>query len=421
MKDHRNGCAGAGSGGETALQAAFGAGEDDFGHDVNLELEQRVEPAGLPRYISDAPENGTILNSAPTPGRIYLDHAATTPVIAAARAAVADGLAGWANPSSPHAPGRGARAALEGARARIAAAYGWTREVLLTSGASESLGIGLGRTTAPAVAISAVEHDAAIRAAGEGVRMLPVGADGLLDPTLLADLAPGTLVGVQWANSETGVRQSIAALAEAAHAAGCRLLVDAAQMPAGIDPEVAAHADLVAVSGHKRGGPPGVGALLVRDLSLLRPSGGQERGYRAGTENVPAALGYAAALAEPEPVERWAAMRARLDDAVVRSGGEVVAAASPRHPAIASYRLSGVAAAAQLIRLDLAGFAVSAGSACASGSMKPSHVLAALGYTEATGREVIRVSFGRDTSEGEVEAFIAAWRGVARATSRFAA
>jgi cysteine desulfurase len=173
------------------------------------------------------------------------------------------------------------------------------------------------------------------------------------------------------------------------------------------------------VSAHKRGGPPGVGALLARDVGLLMPTGGQERGYRPGTENVPAILGFAAALAEPEPDHTG--LRARLDDAIVRSGGEVVASGSPRHAAIGSYRLPGVAATTQLIRLDLAGFAVSAGSACSSGSMKPSHVLAALGWPEEAGREVIRVSFGRTTSEAEIDAFIAAWRTMARATRRFVA
>jgi cysteine desulfurase len=226
---------------------------------------------------------------------------------------------------------------------------------------------------------------------------------------------------VQWANSETGVRQPIAAIAQAVHAAGHLLLVDAAQMPAGADPDVAAHADFVALSAHKRGGPPGMGALLVRELATLAPSGGQERGYRPGTENLPGALAYAAALAEPEPLDRWAALRARLDDALARSGAAIVAAASPRHPAIGAYRLPGVAGTTQLIRLDLAGIAVSTGSACASGSLKPSHVLAAMGWTEAAGREVIRVSFGRDTSEADVDRFVAAWRAMARATSAFAA
>lgn len=335
-------------------------------------------------------------------------------MLAAARAAMVRGAEMWANPSSPHAEGRAARAALEQARGEIAAAYGWAGEVLLTGGASESLGLALGRAQAAGRWASAVEHDAVWRS-GAAPQILPVGADGRLDPATLAATGPG-LVCVQWCNSETGVRQPIAAIAEAVHARGGWLLVDAAQMPAGADRDVAAYADLVALSAHKRGGPPGVGALLVRDLAVLAPSGGQERGYRAGTENLPGVLGYAAALAEPEPVERWAALRARLDDAITRSGGEVVAPASPRHPAIASYRLPGVAATTQLIRLDMAGIAVSAGSACASGSMKPSHVLRAMGWDEARTREVIRVSFGRSTSEEDVTRFIAAWRAMARAT-----
>ena len=154
--------------------------------------------------------------------------------------------------------------------------------------------------------------------------------------------------------------------------------------------------------------------LLVRDLAALAPSGGQERGYRAGTENLPGALGYAAALEEPEPVADWADLRARLDDAIHRSGGDVVAGAAPRHPAIGSYRMPGVAATAQLIRMDLDGIAVSAGSACASGSLKPSHVLRAMGWDEAATREVLRVSFGRTTTQDEVDRFIAAWRAIAR-------
>ena len=336
---------------------------------------------------------------------------------AAARDAVVRGLALWANPSSPHAEGRAARAALEAARRAIAAAHGWRGEVLLTSGASESLGIALGRTTLPRRLITAVEHDAVMRA-GTGAAVVPVGADGIVDrEALAAMLADGpALVCVQWANSETGVRQPIAAIADAVHGAGGMLLVDAAQMPA--SDELAAVADMVALSAHKRGGPPGVGALLVRDLGLLHPSGGQERGYRPGTENLPGVLGYAAALAEPEPDHD--ALRARLDDAILRSGGEIVAADSPRHPAIGSYRLRGAAAAAQLILLDGAGFAVSAGSACSSGSMKPSHVLAAMGWDEAAGREVIRVSFGRTTTTAEVDAFVAAWRQMARTTRRAA-
>lgn len=367
------------------------------------------------RYISLTPPSA--IETAPAL-RTYLDHAATTMMTDAARAAVLEGMARWANPSSPHAEGRAAKAALEDARGAVAAAYGWRHELLFTSGASEALAIALGRfQPAGRIHVSAVEHDAVLRVRADA-RTLPVGADGLVDPAALRP-APGDLVAVQWANSETGLRQPIAAIAEAVHAARAHLLVDAAQMPAGADPALAGHADLIALSAHKRGGPPGIGALLVRDLALLSPSGGQERGYRPGTENLPGALGYAAALAEPEPDH--AELRATLDDRITRSGGIAVAAGGWRHPAIGAYRLPGVAATTQLIRLDLAGFAVSAGSACASGSMKPSHVLAAMGWRAEDSREVIRVSFGRTTTVAQVEAFVVAWRAMARATGRFAA
>ncbi|MGN6278575.1 MAG: cysteine desulfurase family protein [Sphingomonas sp.] len=357
------------------------------------------------------------------PDRLYLDHAATTPMTAAARAAVVEGMARWANPSSPHAEGRAARAALEEARRAIAAAYGWRHETILTSGTSEALAIALGRAGAARRLISAVEHDSVIRAAGNA-EVLAVDRNGRVAPDTIVDaLAQGdrALICVQWANSETGVRQPIAAIAEAVHAAGGLLLVDAAQMPAGADETLAHHADFVALSSHKRGGPVGIGALLVRDLGTLGPTGGQERGYRPGTENLPGALGYAAALDEPEPLAEWTRLRALLDDAITRSGGEVVAADAPRHPAIGAYRMIGTGSAAQLIRFDLAGISVSAGSACASGSMKPSHVLAAMGWAEAASREVVRVSFGRTTSEADVTRFIQAWRQTARETRSFAA
>ncbi|MDB5704811.1 MAG: aminotransferase [Sphingomonas bacterium] len=355
--------------------------------------------------------------------RIYLDHAATTPMLPEAVAAMVDGMARWANPSSPHAEGRAARAALEEARARIADAYGWAGEVVLTSGASESLAIALQRSLADRLAISAVEHDSVLRAAMDAA-VLPVDAQGVLDMAALKAVLtlPGRpLVGVQWANSETGVRQPVVAIAQAVHEAGGLLLVDAAQMPAGADGEVADHADFVAISAHKRGGPPGIGALLVRDFASLMPSGGQERGYRPGTENLPGALGFAAALEVAEEVDRLAALRLKLDDAIARSGGEVVAGGSHRHPAIGAYRMRGLAAATQLIRFDMAGIAVSAGSACSSGSMKPSHVLGAMGWDVDSSREVVRVSFGRTTTESEIDRLIAEWRAVSRSARAFAA
>ena len=354
--------------------------------------------------------------------RLYLDHAATTPMLPAAIAAVEAGMRSWANPSSPHAEGRAARAALEAARARIAAAYGWGGETILTSGASEALAIALGRAVAARRLISAVEHDAVIRAGGDA-GVVPVDGQGLLDLTALAAMLDGerAIVGVQWCNSETGVLQPIAEIAAIVHAAGSLLLVDGAQMPASAAGDVVEHADFLAISAHKRGGPPGIGALLVRDIATLSPTGGQERGYRGGTENVPAALGFAAALAEAEDVAEMRSLRAKLDDAIARSGGQLVAADAPRHPAIGAYRMPGLAAATQLIRFDMAGIAVSAGSACSSGSMKPSHVLGAMGWSVEASREVVRVSFGRTTTEADVDRFIAEWRSVARSARAFAA
>jgi cysteine desulfurase len=354
--------------------------------------------------------------------RIYLDHAATTPLLPAAREAMAEGFARWSNPSSPHAEGRAAKAALEKARAAVAAAYGWAGEVLFTSGASESLNIALTRSAVERRLASAVEHDAVLRSAYD-IALVEVGADGVVDVDALDVAMAGkgrAVVAIQWCNSETGVRQPIAALAERVHTAGHLLLVDAAQMPAGADRDAARHADFIALSAHKRGGPIGVGALLVRDLATLDPTGGQERGYRPGTENSPGILGYAAALSEPEDVARYAELRRRVDDALTSSGGEAVLSAASRHPAIGSYRMPGVTATTQLIRFDMAGIAISAGSACASGSMKPSHVLTAMGWDQTVSQEVVRVSFGRSTTAADVDAFVAVWREIAGERARAA-
>nr|WP_277970391.1 aminotransferase class V-fold PLP-dependent enzyme [Sphingomonas echinoides] len=350
-----------------------------------------------------------------TPDRLYLDHAATTPILAVARDAMAHAMEAWANPSSPHAEGRAARAMLEQARRDVAKAYRWDGELLFTSGASEALAIALHRATVPRRLMSSVEHDAVIRAA-PGAKVVAVDSLGRIDLAALAAALDGdpALVCVQYANSETGVRQPLGAIAEIVRRAGGLLLVDAAQMPPGADPDGIAQANFVALSAHKRGSPPGIGALLVRDLASLAPTGGQERGYRGGTENVPAAVGYAAALAEPEDLAAMAALRVRLDDAITRSGGEVVAIGADRHPAIGSYRMPGLAAATQLIRFDMAGIAVSAGSACSSGSMKPSHVLGAMGWDAEAAREVVRVSFGRTTTASDIDRFVREWRTIMR-------
>lgn len=336
------------------------------------------------------------------PDRIYLDHAATTPMLPEARAAVAEAFARWANPSSPHAEGRAAKAALEEARARIKAALGWTHEIILTSGATEAATLALGRAKIMGRAISAVEHDSVRRAAPDAA-VIGVDSAGLVD---LAAIPSGALVAVQTANSETGVIQPLDQLAEVIREQGSLWLADAAQTAAKLPlPD----ADLLIVSAHKLGGPPGVGALLVKDLAALAPIGGQEKGYRGGTENLPGAIGFAAALEARGSREALAGLRQRLDDSVRAAGGQIVAEASPRLPEIASYRLPGTAAAAQLIELDSAGIAVSAGSACSSGTLKPSAVLTAMGWSEAEAREVIRVSLAPETGEAEVSRFLEVW------------
>ena len=353
--------------------------------------------------------------------RLYLDHAATTPVIPAAREAMLRGIELWANPSSPHAAGRAARAALEDARARIKAALGWDGEVIFTSGASESVAIALAASTTDAVLATSIEHDAVLRMVPGH---LPVGADGMLSAQVLGSRlaesgARRPLVAIQSVNSETGVIQPVAALAAIVRAANGLVFVDASQSAGKLPlPSV----DLIAVSAHKLGGPPGVGALLVRDFAMLRVSGGQEQGYRGGTENLPGAMGFAAALEAPEDwVERAAGLRAHLDAAVEAAGGAIVARGSPRLATIASYRMPGVRALSQLIQFDLAGIAVSAGSACSSGTMKPSHVLAAMGWSEDDAAEVIRVSFGCDTTRSDVDRFIDTWCSVAESARRRAA
>ncbi|WBO21465.1 cysteine desulfurase family protein [Sphingomonas abietis] len=352
------------------------------------------------------------------PPRVYLDHAATTPLRPVARAAMMEAYGHWANPSSPHAEGRAARAALEAARVRIAEALGWRGAILFTSGASEGIAMVMARAKTARRIVSTVEHDA-VRRVSEGAIALPVGSDGRVTDVGLA-LAleqagerPGhaPLVAVQLVNSETGVIQPARMIGETVRQAGGLWLCDATQA---VGKMTLPDADFLAFSAHKFGGPPGVGALLVRDLATLAPSGGQEQGYRGGTEDMPSIAGMAAALAEgPGWMERVTELRAHLDGVIEEEGGEIVARGAPRLPTIASYRMPGMAAAAQLIRFDSAGFAVSAGSACSSGSLKPSHVLAAMGLDPQAASEVIRVSFGRTTRREDVWRFADQWRAIA--------
>jgi cysteine desulfurase len=355
--------------------------------------------------------------------RLYLDHAATTPVLPEARAAVAAALEAWANPSSPHADGRRARAAFEEARRAIAEVLGWRHDVILTSGASEAIQIVAGRAKRQRRIVNPTEHDVGIAAMGDGAAALEVDRDGLVDLRALEQqLARGpALVAVQLVNNETGVIQPIDRIQQTVREAGSLLLCDCAQAAGKIAlPE----ADFVAISGHKFGGPPGVGALLVRDLATLEPSGGQERGYRRGTENWPAVAGMGAALesrAFADAMARLAALREQLEQQIVAAGGIVIAAEAPRIATIAAYAMPGVDSASQLVQLDLAGVSVSAGSACSSGSMKPSRILAAMGVAADIASSVIRISLGPSTSEADIERFLSEWRKIAgRAKARAA-
>jgi cysteine desulfurase len=324
-----------------------------------------------------------------------------------------EALADWANPASPHHEGRAARAKLEAARDRIGRALGWGGTTVFTSGATEALSIAIRHARADRLIVSPTEHPAVLRLAGKAWR-IKVRSDGIVDlDDLRVALQAGrrALVAVQHANNETGVVQPLAEIGAMVRGAGGLLLADCAQSAGKLElPE----ADFIAVSAHKLGGPPGIGALLVREGATLDAVGGQEGGFRPGTSNLPAILGFAAAVeAERGWYEDAERLRARLDHALLAAGGEVAAVEAPRIASIAAYRMPGVAGAAQLMQLDLAGIAVSTGSACSSGSLKPSHVLLAMGWSEEEARETIRVSFGPQTTERHVDALLAEWRALA--------
>lgn len=337
---------------------------------------------------------------------IYLDHAATTPILPEAQAAVSEAMRDWANPSSQHAPGRAARARLEAARERVKQALDWPGEVIFTSGASEALAIGYTRAQALRRAASLVEHPALARLA-EGDAMIPVDRLGRVDP---AALPSADLIAVQQVNNETGVIQP--ALGEAVRAKGAVWLADCAQ---GAGKLSLPDAEMIVIAGHKIGAPPGVGALLLRQFGLIQPSGGQERGYRGGTENLPYILGLAAAL---EVDRAWllkaAVLRGWFEDEIREMGGEVIGEGAERIATIGAYRLPGVNATTVLIRADMAGIAISAGSACSSGSLKPSPVILAMGRSEEEAREVFRVSLGRTTTREDLEALLKVLRGIRR-------
>src|SRR4051794_19838289 len=271
--------------------------------------------------------------------RLYLDHAATTPPLPEARAALERGLDAWANPNSPHAEGRASRALLEEARSTIAEVLGWRHDVIFTSGASEAIEIAAMRTRVPGRAHSATEHPMVHHAMGERSAVIPVGVDGLIDEKALSTiLADGpALVAIQQVNNETGIIQPLDRLAPLIREAGSLLLADCAQSAGKLPlPD----ADFIAACAHKLGGAPGIGVLLVRDLGTLEAVGGQEKGYRRGTQDAPNALAFAGALAaRPYDLDRLAKLREQLDAGVKASGGIVIGEDSPQIATIGAIAL----------------------------------------------------------------------------------
>lgn len=317
-----------------------------------------------------------------------------------------EGFRLWANPSSPHAEGRKARALLEDARERIKAALGWGGELIFTSGASEALAIGLGRSKCTRQVVSPVEHDAAFRAAPHA----EVLALEHREPALPDDLR-GAVVAIQQVNPETGAMLlEIKNYHAQVEAAGGIFLADCSQ---GAGEWPLPRCDMAVVSAHKLGGPVGIGALLVSDFAMLEPVGGHERGYRAGTENLPAALGFAAALETGVKDDRSVQQTMRSRFAAQLAAYRLITGQvhtdrilALTHPVLSAQSL--------LIRLDAMGFAVSAGSACSSGTLKKSRVLEAYGIDEQTAARTIRVSMGWSTTQQDLDRFAGAWEGLTR-------
>lgn len=341
-------------------------------------------------------------------------------------------LATGGNPSSVHGAGRAARRLVEDARERIAALIGADAAgVIFTSGGTEANALALTGTGRRRWLLSAVEHPSVI-AAAPGAETIAVDAAGRVDCTALArQLAASTepaLVSVMLANNETGTIQPLPAIVAVARAAGALVHTDAVQALGRLVVDVRAlGVDLLTLSAHKLGGPPGVGALIVdpaRPLAARQRGGGQERGRRAGTENVPGIAGFAAAAAAAAAgigdQARLAGLRDRIEAAVTAIAGDarIIAAEGDRLANTTCVALPGIAAATQVMALDLAGIAVSAGAACSSGKVAASHVLQAMRVGDELATCAIRISLGWTTTEADVDRFVAAWRVMADGRGR---
>lgn len=343
---------------------------------------------------------------------IYLDYQATTPLAPEAREAMlpwlgGSGTTGFANPHSPHRPGRMAAAAVEIAREQVSGLLPPGGRVIFTSGATEAINLALVGSGARRLAVSAIEHAAVLdtaRAIQADATILPVDAEGIVAPDV--SIPQGTaMVCVMQVNNEIGTLQPVEELAERAHAAGALFLCDAVQGAGKIDPP--GNADLIAVSAHKLYGPKGIGALWVRDGVELAPlirGGGQEGGLRSGTLSpaLCAGFGAAAALSTARRAEDAAHISALWDVARSRLARWTLnGSATQRWRGNLNLRLSGLDVAR--LMSDLRGVAFSAGSACASGSGRPSHVLRSLGLVESEAKASIRLGFGRYTESRELE------------------
>jgi cysteine desulfurase len=369
------------------------------------------------------------------PERIYLDWNATTPLRKEARQAMAAALDLCGNPSSVHAEGRQARKLVEDARAIVAGAIGvLARNVIFMSGGTEANALalrpGLKRGSGAPVerlVVSAIEHASVLaggRFAADAVRTAGVTRSGLIDlDRLRAALADGppALVSVMLANNETGAVQPVAEAAEIVHAAGGLLHVDAIQAfgKTSVDMKRLG-ADLVTLSAHKIGGPKGVGALVLAEgLTGLQPllrGGGQELSRRAGTENVTGIVGFGAAVrAALESLEddaiRLGGLRNRLESGLRETPGAIVFSDdAPRLPNTTLFTVPGLKAETAVIGFDLAGIAVSSGSACSSGKVQPSHVLEAMGFGPEIAQGAVRLSLGWSTSDADIDCCLEAWR-----------
>jgi len=372
------------------------------------------------------------------PDRIYLDWNATTPLRTEARQAMQAAWEVSGNPSSVHAEGRRARRLVEEARATIAAAVGASpRNLVFTSGGTEANALaltpGLRRGSGLPVErllVSAIEHASVLsggRFSAEAIERIGVDRSGLLDldrlRALLADGRPA-LVSVMLANNETGAIQPVREAADIIHQAGGLLHVDAIQAFAKIPLDInALGADLATFSAHKIGGPKGVGALILADdvvgLEPVLRGGGQELGRRAGTENVAGIAGFgAAAKAAMSTLEcdatRLKALRSELESGLRRTPGVIVFAGEvPRLPNTVLFTIPGLRAETAVIGFDLAGIAVSSGSACSSGKVQPSHVLEAMGFSPDLARGAVRLSLGWSTSSQDIDRCLEAWRKLA--------